>query len=301
MFTNESDQEVSLWFQGGGPVARLQPNESKLVLPPTSVGAQHWKATCSLPLFGDDGYVLTLGMWTHEASNASLVESSRTTLRVAPGTHLKVPPLPAEVSKLKPVLVWQRGLRKRMRARAEQRAKERFARRKAAATTIQRLARGLIARISRQCEICLEDCPLPMLVKLASCRTHGICTHCAELYVDSQLHEGRLFVRCPGAGCQVLLTTATLTKFASGGAIQKYREHLEARHTNRLLTEDDECFLAFCREGARRCPACGVIIWRCSGCDHMRCVCGQQFNWQAAEAMIVLHTQPANALVAAGA
>lgn len=69
-------------------------------------------------------------------------------------------------------------------------------------------------------------------------------------------------------------------------ALCRHEERMRAQHTDRLLGEDDETFLTFCREAARRCPTCGVIIWRCSGCDHMRCQCGALFSWNESAARI---------------
>lgn len=51
------------------------------------------------------------------------------------------------------------------------------------------------------------------------------------------------------------------------------------RHADRIQTETDQSFLAFCREQTRRCPGCGVVIWRDGGCDHLVCVCGTDFMW----------------------
>ena len=63
---------------------------------------------------------------------------------------------------------------------------------------------------------------------------------------------------------------------------------MAGKHTQRLVDETDDAFLAFCLESARRCPACQVLIYRHAGCNHMRCRCGQTFDWNAPEVRIAL-------------
>merc|ERR1719453_408649 len=61
---------------------------------------------------------------------------------------------------------------------------------------------------------------------------------------------------------------------------------MKETHAQRLDAESDPGFLAFCKQHARMCPACGVLIWRYAGCDHMSCRCGHNFNWTDADAQV---------------
>ena len=64
------------------------------------------------------------------------------------------------------------------------------------------------------------------------------------------------------------------------------KANVEAANARRLssLSSEDKGFQQFCSAHARKCPSCHVIIWRHSGCDHMTCKCGREFDWNKDEA-----------------
>jgi hypothetical protein len=299
--TNESDHLVLIWLDRIARVASVPPKAAVVVAirPPSRSGAparlqprrtarrqSQLRATCVLPILG--GITISLGVIQLDLAPQSAHGRARAKGTIVPLRRVSIPPLPIAAFAFKLVLVWQRGLRRRLRARAVQQAVRRKALCDTAATAIQRVARVWASRTLRQCDICLDDFPSPLLVKLASCRQHPVCAPCARLYVDSQLGDGKLHVPCPGAGCGVLLSNLALTAHGSADALVQQHRRLAARHKDRLTTETDPGFLDFCRYGgARRCPGCGVLIWRSGGCDHMRCVCGYAFDWRAREARIV--------------
>jgi len=154
-----------------------------------------------------------------------------------------------------------------------------------AARVLTKRARELLAQLTRLCPVCLEDCPITSLTKLADCG-HKVCTPCANAFVDAELLGGKAYVRCPWAGCDRLLGKAALRQFGSAAAGDAYESSRVAMHTQRLVDETDRGFLLFCADQARRCPSCMVVIWRWAGCDHMTCRCGFSFNWNEAAAKI---------------
>jgi len=186
------------------------------------------------------------------------------------------------------IVRWQRQVRTRLTAKARQDEAVRRVRINRAGKVIVKNCRRVLSRIERPCPICFEHFSWNSLKGLTSAGVacHRACASCAAAYVDSQLLDGRLYVRCPGEGCKNVLDSQIVRKAASATALQKYEETMMAKHSSRLLDEDDETFLAFCAEYARLCPACSVIIWRYAGCNHMRCKCGTLFNWDDPEVNI---------------
>lgn len=54
------------------------------------------------------------------------------------------------------------------------------------------------------------------------------------------------------------------------------------------------------RAHLKLCPACGAMIERTEGCDHMRCRCGCHFSWRAAESVAPcrrLHRAPGDSVL----
>eukprot|EP00316_Scyphosphaera_apsteinii_P004540 CAMPEP_0119334708 /NCGR_PEP_ID=MMETSP1333-20130426/87871_1 /TAXON_ID=418940 /ORGANISM="Scyphosphaera apsteinii, Strain RCC1455" /LENGTH=480 /DNA_ID=CAMNT_0007345067 /DNA_START=65 /DNA_END=1503 /DNA_ORIENTATION=- len=268
---NSSPIEVDIWLNGGGPVARVKPNQKERlrclhVDPATSGGKILWRATHTIP-----------GQCTLEVASGNLGREP-VVIRAETFCGLTVANL---IAIIKLQAAWRAKLKQSEAAHALLADK--------AALTLQRHARGRIARVPATCFICLSDMPFRSMVSLvarASC--HRCCFRCASAYTDKAIDSGRLFIRCPGEGCTHLIEPEA---FASETAKSKYRAALLATHKQRLTSETDKLFLGFCREHARACPACGVVIWRSAGCDHMSCRCGHEFNWGAAEARIDQATQ----------
>lgn len=176
-------------------------------------------------------------------------------------------------------------VQRRWRERLRRRAAERAAQRRSAVTLLQHAARGRLARRHAKCLICLEEMPFASLVStVPDSRCHRICGGCAHSYVDNAIREGKMYIRCPGEGCSHLMQPEP---FASRAALAMYRVNMRASHQNRFAGESDAAFVGFCREQTRMCPACGVVIWRYAGCNHMTCRCGNEFDWTAQSARVV--------------
>lgn len=168
-------------------------------------------------------------------------------------------------------------LQQRVRAKLHERAMQRAYKRELAAAIVQRFSRGFITRKPSSCPICLDEVPFAAMVStVPSQRCHRTCRRCAVEYVNTAINDGRLYICCPGESCTHLMIPED---FASAGAKATYREALRASHGQRLKGEGDKDFLSFCKEHARQCPACGVLIYRHAGCNHMQCRCGHNFDW----------------------
>lgn len=178
------------------------------------------------------------------------------------------------------------GVQRRWRHKQANRAVAKATARRNAAIRLQAAARGRIARHPAQCLICLDCFPFAAMIStVASARCHRVCRRCAQSYVNSSIEEGKLFIRCPGESCRHLMSPE---QFASDSARATYRANMRASHQQRLDGESDTAFLQFAKEHTRMCPACGVVIWRYAGCDHMSCRCGHNFDWGAEEARVQL-------------
>ncbi|KAL1521579.1 hypothetical protein AB1Y20_021238 [Prymnesium parvum] len=162
-----------------------------------------------------------------------------------------------------------------------------IARKAKAARTMQAAVRNWLTRRLVECPVCLDDVSWPTMHKVAGC--HKVCVSCISTYVEGACEEGKLYIRCPGGfQCTSTLSAQEIGQFCSSKAWNQYQGNMACKHTQRLADENDVSFLKFCREHARRCPACQVIIWRSAGCNSMQCRCGQAFNWDAPEIKIVL-------------
>ena len=140
-----------------------------------------------------------------------------------------------------------------LRDRREERAKLR----RMASIRIQASLRGRLARKLTTCLICMEEVPYSAKVStVPEAKCHRVCFTCARQYVDSAIADGRLFIRCPGEACTHLMDSSA---FCSPAALTTYRANLKYSHERRLDGETDAAFVAFCREHARACPACGVL------------------------------------------
>jgi hypothetical protein len=155
-------------------------------------------------------------------------------------------------------------------------------RRKNAAKCVQSAARARLHATLHQCALCADDevAWADMVHVIPSMKCHRACKTCVQFYVSLALQEGRLHVRCTGAGCQHLLDGQAISTHASAEALKTQEESLRAVHARRAAAESDPEFLEFCSANCRKCPRCAVIIYRPGGCNHMACKCGAHFDWE---------------------
>jgi len=276
---NASDSSLHLWFDGGGPIARL-PEGAHVVLSMPKHVLDHrtvqWSVTTS------DAIAMPV-------ASGSFANPAMANFRPRKGSIVDIQVPSVGVSQLRRVIAMQRRIRTRMRAAEQRRRQGRAERQRSSAVRIQAYARGSFARTTRQCSVCADDMPAPSLVAVAAdCRdaSHRICAPCARRYIDQSVADGKLFIKCPGIKCRHLAQPGTIEGHGSAAMRTMYREALAASHGQRLAAEEDGDFLGFARKHTRICPACSVLIYRYEGCNHMTCRCGFEFQWDAKEAQV---------------
>lgn len=113
---------------------------------------------------------------------------------------------------------------------------------------------------------------------------HTVCYSCLQCWVVAELSQGRSFVRCPGADCNLTIPHQ-LQRILAPELWKEVRRNLKnlpsaneiagtAEYTS--VTEEtlDELEI-------RACPSCRTFMHRSGGCDVMRCLtCGTAFNWR---------------------
>lgn len=280
--TNLLNVSVDVWINGGGPFAwQIEPggsiNISVVHVDPNTTKNPSWSASHafvsreerrSSSIFAAKAHtVVTVAQGKLERRGGAwlpiIIDRASSTILTG---GLDYPDL------LRLIDV-QHHWRSLLRDRREERAKLR----RMASIRIQASLRGRLARKLTTCFICMEEVPYSAKVStVPAAKCHRVCFTCARQYVDSAIADGRLFIRCPGEACTHLMDSSA---FCSPAALTTYRANLKNSHERRLDGETDAAFVAFCREHARACPACGVIIWRYAGCDHMHCRCGHHFQW----------------------
>ena len=265
---NDSTHEVQVWKNGNGPITRVAPRSSAVIdaerhggLRFTGVLADAFDARVL-----DKSTVVVVAHWAPRAAPGLVV-------RVDDADTRRVDAL---------VAIREAGLLPRALAKV----RDRIRRRHSAATALAARARGLVARARARCPCCLDDVPRGVMVKPArSCRAgHDVCRGCARRYLQTSIDDGRMILKCPGAGCGATLTNRDVDVLAGAKLVAKLRTRVVEVQQRRLAeleaaTGDDGDFVAWASKDCRACPNCRVIIFRYAGCDHMSCRCGASFNW----------------------
>lgn len=280
---NKTSLPVTIWFNGGGPVGHIGPNETRLVRALTEAKRCKWQA-----IFKGDaqGCFAVLAELTVVADPLELTAS------------LTIDALGADAEltllQFNAAHVIQRYYRARPKRILQQAERKRRGQRFRAAVRIQRRARPFIDKLQRPCPICLETKDWRALVRTT--RTghpmltpghHLACAPCMASYCEHEMTEGKIYVRCPAENCHHLLSKEDLRRHCtSARAFSAYSRRLAEMHNARLCKEEDASFIAFCAANARKCPACSVVILRSVGCDSMLCSCGHAFNYQSPSARI---------------
>ena len=217
---NTASVSADVWFRGSGPLARV-PAHGETTVRVLGPGA----LTVTSRADETAGVIVTLvesslGALQSGALRCALPPGGRAPADTPRGGArallLSVPPLRVLVRVFARIVGAQRALRAR-RTAALNAAR---VRRAAAATTMQRYARRLLARVLRPCEICLEDVPRGVLVRIGECEVHRACMRCVHTYVALQLLDGRLHVRCPGVACSCVVEAHTLVEYVTREAFK---------------------------------------------------------------------------------
>jgi len=261
---------------GGSPIV---PAKTTVKMAPAAVGL--WQATIAPPCPA----LSSLIIWEERVGHTEGATVIPLTVNFNRALPLNGSDLALSLGAFTFIVAKQRAVRMALHDKLRRQKAIQDSTERRAARVLTKRARELLAQLTRLCPVCLEDCPVTSLTKLADCG-HKVCTPCANAFVDAELLGGKAYVRCPWAGCDRLLGKAALRQFGSAAAWDAYESSRVAMHTQRLVDETDRGFLLFCADQARRCPSCMVVIWRWAGCDHMTCRCGFSFNWNEAAAKI---------------
>mmetsp|Transcript_36870 Transcript_36870/g.59787 ORF Transcript_36870/g.59787 Transcript_36870/m.59787 type:complete len:614 (-) Transcript_36870:567-2408(-) len=135
-----------------------------------------------------------------------------------------------------------------------------------------------------QCDICMGQLPISLMVLSSRQCRHFYCQGCLENYTRHALEDGRIVITCPEPTCKTVLDDEDLYKFVPEDVVHNRYEFVEKRHRSyleSLLNGEgvDKKFMKWAKSNTRVCPSCKVLIYRCSGCAHMVCVCGNDFDW----------------------
>ena len=288
--TNKSSLPVVLWVSGAGPVwqrsggSPIVPAKTTVKMAPGSaVGL--WQATIAPPCPA----LSSLIIWEERVGHTE--GATVISLTVNFNSALPLNDSDLALSLFTFIVAKQRAVRMALHDKLRRQKAIQDSTERRAARVLTKRARELLAQLTRLCPVCLEDCPITSLTKLADCG-HKVCTPCANAFVDAELLGGKAYVRCPWAGCDRLLGKAVLRQFGSAAAWDAYESSRVAMHTQRcatrgtrhydpaprttrrrertrlrrLVDETDRGFLLFCADQARRCPSCMVVIWRWAGC-----------------------------------
>mmetsp|Transcript_11347 Transcript_11347/g.29005 ORF Transcript_11347/g.29005 Transcript_11347/m.29005 type:complete len:375 (+) Transcript_11347:39-1163(+) len=274
---NDTDVAMQLFFDDQGPVATARrKSTTQKVLPPRQLSSvRYWSAVMILH---GHAHTVTSGLVSDDMRKRCIVNIPSAALNermlgMSTGAYFRL---------VQAQLHWRRHLLMLAAARAR--------RRHVAASHICRKVRAYLHRTPRTCFVCLDTVRWDEMVTLVpNSKCHRTCRSCASRHVDIALTDGRMHVRCPGAGCKHLLPKSVINELGSPDARKHWQQNQRVANARRAngLVSDDKLFLQFCSQHARICPGCSVIIYRHSGCNHMTCHCGFEFDWaSSAEAKI---------------
>jgi len=133
-------------------------------------------------------------------------------------------------------------------------------------------------RLGWECAICLGTGDGVADVQRLSC-SHSFCRTCIGKYSEACAREGRM-ARCPECKREMQRSELPTQPLAGsgGGMLEMVGGPFDPSIDLSDLTVH-QVLRAARQAHLKRCPACGTLIEKDGGCDHMRCRCGQMFRW----------------------
>ncbi|KAH9247135.1 hypothetical protein BASA81_015278 [Batrachochytrium salamandrivorans] len=153
-----------------------------------------------------------------------------------------------------------------------------------------------------ECDICCNDDPALMSFALSCC--HRFCVGCYRQYLSQKIaEEGECRrIRCPAAGCTIIVNEQIIESIVLPVIYQKYRNLLmrttsmtasiydgvQLQTANLPLSvrfwikkcEDDSETSNWISAHTKECIKCSTIIEKAGGCNHMTCrKCKHEFCW----------------------
>ena len=169
-----------------------------------------------------------------------------------------------------------------------------FTEKTAAAVLLQKLTRGRFWRAPRSCLICLDDAiprgaiAQPTLQCPTAAWHASFCRACLGQLVRTAVADGIEEPACPFPTCDRKLTEGDVIRLGGRAAKVALGALRRARFGGRFDELEggsgaDPQTLQWLALNTRACPACSVLIYRASGCNHMRCTrCDRRFDWASA-------------------
>jgi len=111
----------------------------------------------------------------------------------------------------------------------------------------------------------------------------SICIDCMTQHMENEMSLGKVSIMCPQKNCSRSFYHDDLKSMVSSRVMNRWKSIRDRDHSTRLLdlkNSDHIEMKRMLKAVTRPCPRCSVIIYRDKGCDEMRCVCGEEFNWQ---------------------
>ncbi|XP_027364065.1 probable E3 ubiquitin-protein ligase ARI10 isoform X2 [Abrus precatorius] len=135
-------------------------------------------------------------------------------------------------------------------------------------------------RLFKNCSICWDDKPVPIMVTLKC--SHTFCSHCLKAYADGKIQSCQVPIRCPQPGCKHCISATECRSFLTFNSFESMEKALsEANiiHSDRIycpfpncsvLLDPHECLSARASSSSQsdnsciECPVCKRFI--CMDC-----------------------------------
>mmetsp|Transcript_75735 Transcript_75735/g.215702 ORF Transcript_75735/g.215702 Transcript_75735/m.215702 type:complete len:445 (+) Transcript_75735:119-1453(+) len=142
-------------------------------------------------------------------------------------------------------------------------------------------ARGFVARLTKPCQICLENVQrcqfvtvhenMPLAAVGASvvgAEKHEFCRGCVKSFIQSSVEDGRLHIQCPAFKCNTELKAASLASLSTSKTVARLEENRRNKHESYLqnlnasvaggegaFDEGTQAFLYWAKDNVRACPS----------------------------------------------
>eukprot|EP00971_Amphidinium_carterae_P132888 2631513-Amphidinium_carterae.2 len=119
------------------------------------------------------------------------------------------------------------------------------------------------------------------------CDGHGICWSCLQQHIEIQvLSEGKINIRCPGAGCRYHMLQQDIEVAMRGASAaekvlpvwkQLRDQSCHDRLREAVSADIQDSAARWVLQHSQPCPTCFTLARREVGCNHIVCRCGTAF------------------------
>lgn len=176
-------------------------------------------------------------------------------------------------------------------------------------TTRRRLSISYLLAAPQTCIVCWDQVPITQFTFSCNQCLGAFCSDCLQRYAKSaSLDRNLLPLRCADQNCRASIPLSTLNGLLTQEEISKLIEFQcemfrNSNDTSNIYNDQQEditmedCNIEETRHidhdqalyqlmetmGWRRCPDCGTLVERTTGCPHIVCVCGGEFCYLCGE------------------